>query len=66
MMDDTRECEKKMNPRYFGMNNWKMKLPKTELEKLFEEQILGVKDWEFYFVIVRFDIPIGLPRGDVE
>lgn len=44
MMDDMRECEKKMNPRYFGMNNWKMKLPKTELEKLFEEQILGVKD----------------------
>lgn len=44
MMDDTRECEKKMSPRYFGTNNWKIKLPKTELEKLFEEQILGVKD----------------------
>lgn len=43
-----------------------MELPKIEIEKQCDEQILGGKDREVFFYYNKFDTPITLPKGDVE
>lgn len=46
-----------------------MELPKIELEKPCEEQILRGKDREVFlgsFGYSKFGIPIRFPKGDVE
>lgn len=66
MMDETQSGTERWIEGVLAWTAGRMKLPKIEIKKPYEERVLGGKDWEFCFGYRKFDTAIRLPKGDTE